>query len=209
MQFAQKLSENPNGRKQQRTQHQQANQSDPNELCPDAQRRNLLQSSPTTLDHCLSIGIRQQSEGRDRLVCFAKQSLRYGHPPLATEPVGGRGEFVGSEGQFPYVQQTCKSVQPLVARACSFVVYRTVLEAHICVKRILTAKARSLFGKEFYDSTGSGTKLPIVIGMFNDEPLLIDGIHRINDAANTGKEYIPFFLLTAEQTRAITVPRSQ
>src|SRR5882724_3037199 len=64
------------------------------ELCPDAQRRNLLQSTPTTLDHCLSIGIRQQSEGRDRLVCFAKQSLRYGHPSLATKTVGGRGEFV-------------------------------------------------------------------------------------------------------------------
>lgn len=98
------------------------------------------------------------------------------------------------------LQPPYDNLQVIVAGA-----YRTVLEAQIRVTRIMTTKARSLFGREFYDKTGSGTRQPVVIGTFNNEPLLIDGIHRINDAANAGTEYIPYFHLNAEQTQAITM----
>jgi hypothetical protein len=87
--------------------------------------------------------------------------------------------------------------------------YRTVLEAKLLLTRVKTEMARLLYRPEFYNLTGGGTRLPVLLGKFEGNHVLIDGMHRINDAANAGKKYIPCFILTAEQTAAITVPRSQ
>src|SRR5437867_2427694 len=80
-----------------RTQHEQENQADYNELSPDPQRGNFLESFPIRLDPYLSLGIWQQSECCHRLILLAKQSLRYGHPSLVTKaihPSGGLYEIV-------------------------------------------------------------------------------------------------------------------
>lgn len=95
------------------------------------------------------------------------------------------------------------NLQINVARA-----YRTVITERIPSGRVKTDLARRLFDSALHDEAGSGTKLPILIGYFDGGHLLIDGIHRINDAFKTGMEYVPVFSLNAEQTNAVTERRS-
>ena len=90
-----------------------------------------------------------------------------------------------------------------------FGAYGIVTRARLPVQFMPVAEARGLFGTELHGKTGSGTRLPIVTGTFHGKHLLIDGIHRINDAANSGEPRIPFFRLSAEQTHCILRRREE